>query len=163
LDSMSGKRSLKSVDGSGKDFVAGEAKHNELLNWEVITDRNVLENRVICLLYSSGTTGVPKGRSFLFGSSQSSMAYMECTTKQTTIRRQPHQLEYRLRRTDPGVYATRMDGRPAKERRQFPVWLPNHCSPPCRSYRRLPRLLRQPSNRWRPRLLDAEIRLRQVP
>lgn len=61
LDTMGGKRSLKSVDGSGKDFIAGEGKPGERLEWEVVTDREVLEKRVICLLYSSGTTGVPKG------------------------------------------------------------------------------------------------------
>lgn len=31
------------------------------LNWTRITDRSTLESTVICLLYSSGTTGVPKG------------------------------------------------------------------------------------------------------
>lgn len=61
LDSIGGKRSMKSVDASGKDFIAGEGKPEERLEWEVITDREVLENRVICLLYSSGTTGIPKG------------------------------------------------------------------------------------------------------
>lgn len=95
LDSMGGKRSLKSVDGWGKDFVAGEEKHNELLNWEVVTDRNVLENRVICLLYSSGTTGVPKGMS-CYISSRVLMTYMESKTKQKANRCQSHPLEHRL-------------------------------------------------------------------
>lgn len=31
------------------------------LRWETITDPHTLENRVVALLYSSGTTGVPKG------------------------------------------------------------------------------------------------------
>lgn len=31
------------------------------LQWELITDRDVLRNTTICLLYSSGTTGLPKG------------------------------------------------------------------------------------------------------
>ncbi|KAF2811378.1 4-coumarate-CoA ligase [Mytilinidion resinicola] len=33
----------------------------ERLDWERITDEKVLAERVVCLLYSSGTTGVPKG------------------------------------------------------------------------------------------------------
>ncbi|KAE8419456.1 hypothetical protein BDV36DRAFT_294290 [Aspergillus pseudocaelatus] len=31
------------------------------LNWERVTDRTELETRLICLLFSSGTTGAPKG------------------------------------------------------------------------------------------------------
>jgi acyl-CoA synthetase (AMP-forming)/AMP-acid ligase II len=34
------------------------------LKWERITDMNELENSLICLLYSSGTTGPPKGARF---------------------------------------------------------------------------------------------------
>lgn len=33
------------------------------LDWKRITDREELENSLICLLYSSGTTGIPKGLS----------------------------------------------------------------------------------------------------
>jgi len=33
----------------------------EKLEWERITDQKTLEERVICLIYSSGTTGLPKG------------------------------------------------------------------------------------------------------
>lgn len=32
------------------------------MDWERIADRKELENSLACLLYSSGTTGVPKGR-----------------------------------------------------------------------------------------------------
>lgn len=33
----------------------------EKLNWKRVTDKEELENSLICLLYSSGTTGAPKG------------------------------------------------------------------------------------------------------
>lgn len=67
LDSMGGRRMLRSVGGGGeaRNFLEGEGSVQERLHWEVVTDREVLENRVICLLYSSGTTGVPKGMSLL--------------------------------------------------------------------------------------------------
>ena len=41
----------RSVLGSG----------SECLDWERITDKQILADRPICLLYSSGTTGLPKG------------------------------------------------------------------------------------------------------
>lgn len=34
---------------------------NGKLDWERITDQEELDNSLVCLLYSSGTTGVPKG------------------------------------------------------------------------------------------------------
>jgi 4-coumarate--CoA ligase len=49
------ERSLKDVK-DGKSCIS----HHEL-DWTRITDKVELENSVICLLYSSGTTGVPKG------------------------------------------------------------------------------------------------------
>jgi 4-coumarate--CoA ligase len=61
LDSMGGERSLVAVSG-GRNFIEESAAHPyETMDWEVITDKQKLENSVICLLYSSGTTGVPKG------------------------------------------------------------------------------------------------------
>ena len=36
-------------------------KNKKELNWERVTDRTELETRLICLLFSSGTTGPPKG------------------------------------------------------------------------------------------------------
>ena len=47
--------SLTSLEGSRSCISPQE------LDWEHITDPKVLEDRTICLLYSSGTTGVPKG------------------------------------------------------------------------------------------------------
>ncbi|EXJ90666.1 hypothetical protein A1O1_03770 [Capronia coronata CBS 617.96] len=61
LDSMGGNRSIQDVLGKGQNLIEGDGKLNERLDWEVITDKEVLSNRVICLLYSSGTTGAPKG------------------------------------------------------------------------------------------------------
>lgn len=36
---------------------------NGSMEWQRITDQKELENSLVCLLYSSGTTGVPKGKS----------------------------------------------------------------------------------------------------
>ncbi|KAK4938749.1 hypothetical protein LTR10_020852 [Elasticomyces elasticus] len=51
---MSG--SLDIVDVNGKSIIGD--RH---LQWQRITDKSVLENTAACLVYSSGTTGVPKG------------------------------------------------------------------------------------------------------
>lgn len=51
------ERSLK-VAQSGEQVIG---KVGEELEWERITDQRELDERVICLLYSSGTTGIPKG------------------------------------------------------------------------------------------------------
>lgn len=56
LDSSSQWR-LRMLAGSPVQNIVGETK----LDWERITSKKELENRVICLLYSSGTTGPPKG------------------------------------------------------------------------------------------------------
>ena len=61
LESMSHQRCLQAVTG-GRNYIAvGDHKKHESLDWETITDPKELHDRVICLLYSSGTTGVPKG------------------------------------------------------------------------------------------------------
>ena len=61
LDTMGGARSLQSVPGGRNYIEEGDARPHESLDWEVITDKKQLEDSVICLLYSSGTTGAPKG------------------------------------------------------------------------------------------------------
>lgn len=38
-----------------------ESDHGEMMEWQRITNQQVLEDITICLLYSSGTTGLPKG------------------------------------------------------------------------------------------------------
>lgn len=50
------KWSMRAIEGPGT-CLPSKGK----LEWEVITDHKKLENSLICLLYSSGTTGVPKG------------------------------------------------------------------------------------------------------
>lgn len=51
------ERKLESVTGEWKCTLGPE------LDWEVITDAEKLTNSLLCLLYSSGTTGLPKGQS----------------------------------------------------------------------------------------------------
>jgi 4-coumarate--CoA ligase len=58
MTSGEGKQELKLVDG-------GSLISSDKLDIERITDRKVLEKRVILLGFSSGTTGVPKGHSHL--------------------------------------------------------------------------------------------------
>lgn len=55
IESDYGKWSLKSVDGKVDCWT------DKSLTWQRITDPVELENSIINLLYSSGTTGVPKG------------------------------------------------------------------------------------------------------
>lgn len=52
--------SIKSVHG-GKPVLPSKGK----LEWERITNPKALEDSLICLLYSSGTTGIPKGKETL--------------------------------------------------------------------------------------------------
>lgn len=56
MNSRKGEWGFRSVEG-GQSCLGGKG----MLDWERITDRQKLENSLICLLYSSGTTGVPKG------------------------------------------------------------------------------------------------------
>lgn len=56
LDSDYGNWSLKSVDGTVDCWT------NKRHEWQRITDPQELEYSIINLLYSSGTTGVPKGK-----------------------------------------------------------------------------------------------------
>ncbi|KAL4972718.1 hypothetical protein BDW66DRAFT_162680 [Aspergillus desertorum] len=59
LRSAGHERVLQNV-ATGQNYL-GDLKPSELLDWERITDPKKLEDSLICLLYSSGTTGVPKG------------------------------------------------------------------------------------------------------
>lgn len=59
LESMGGPRYLKSV-ASERNLIEGSSGPE--LDWERVSDKNTLENRIICMLYSSGTTGAPKGK-----------------------------------------------------------------------------------------------------
>ena len=58
LDWKTPKRwTLRTVTGA--DVL--EQCSGQMMDWERITDQKQLENTTICLLYSSGTTGLPKG------------------------------------------------------------------------------------------------------
>ncbi|KAL5360469.1 hypothetical protein BJX96DRAFT_184557 [Aspergillus floccosus] len=59
LRSMGHERVLENYS-TGQNYLAG-LKETDVLDWERITDPEALKNSLICLLYSSGTTGVPKG------------------------------------------------------------------------------------------------------
>ncbi|KAL2852539.1 hypothetical protein BJY01DRAFT_232577 [Aspergillus pseudoustus] len=57
LESMGHKRLLCDTVNPGRNYLQATAE----LQWDRITDIERLENTTICLLYSSGTTGPPKG------------------------------------------------------------------------------------------------------
>ncbi|RJE20465.1 4-coumarate-coA ligase [Aspergillus sclerotialis] len=59
LRSKAHERALINV-ATGKNYLAGLGS-SEVLDWEQITDPKELKDSLICLLYSSGTTGPPKG------------------------------------------------------------------------------------------------------
>ncbi|KAL4875507.1 hypothetical protein BJY04DRAFT_201889 [Aspergillus karnatakaensis] len=59
LRSVGHERVLQNA-AKGQNYLDG-VKPSEALDWESITDPKRLEDSLICLLYSSGTTGVPKG------------------------------------------------------------------------------------------------------
>lgn len=60
LDSKTPKHwTLRSLDRS--DILQNRSSHNQSLAWQRITEQKQLEDITICLLYSSGTTGLPKG------------------------------------------------------------------------------------------------------
>ncbi|KAE9369588.1 acetyl-CoA synthetase-like protein [Stipitochalara longipes BDJ] len=56
ISSGKGKWGFRSVEGD-QNCLGGKGA----LEWERITDRKKLANSLACLLYSSGTTGIPKG------------------------------------------------------------------------------------------------------
>ena len=57
---MNFARQLYPVD-TPHNFLSSSPQPHESLDWPRITDPKTLDESVICLLYSSGTTGIPKG------------------------------------------------------------------------------------------------------
>lgn len=64
IGSEKGNWRMDSVEGGGRALPS-----NGKIEWERITDGQKLEESLICLLYSSGTTGIPKGKCWNFCSS----------------------------------------------------------------------------------------------
>ncbi|KAJ6499277.1 hypothetical protein C8R45DRAFT_110239 [Mycena sanguinolenta] len=64
---------LRMLTGTSPQSIIGESE----LDWERITNKEELENSLICLLYSSGTTGPPKGVK-LSHTNMVSAAYLAC-------------------------------------------------------------------------------------
>jgi len=56
LGGQKGNWTMESVKGGARALPS-----NGKIEWERITDGRKLEESLICLLYSSGTTGIPKG------------------------------------------------------------------------------------------------------
>ncbi|PIG83382.1 AMP dependent ligase/synthetase [Aspergillus arachidicola] len=57
LESSTHKHLLRDTVDPERNYL----QNTKELDWERVTDRNELETRLICLLFSSGTTGPPKG------------------------------------------------------------------------------------------------------
>jgi 4-coumarate--CoA ligase len=49
-----------------RDLRGNDVLGEEMLEWKRITNQEELEKSTVCLIYSSGTTGLPKGRVILF-------------------------------------------------------------------------------------------------
>jgi acyl-coenzyme A synthetase/AMP-(fatty) acid ligase len=60
LQSMGHRRELRCA-ASSRNYLEGPLSSSKSLSWERIEDPEILGKRTICLLYSSGTTGLPKG------------------------------------------------------------------------------------------------------
>jgi 4-coumarate--CoA ligase len=67
--------SMRSVVEGGEMALPSNGK----MDWERITDPKTLEESLICLLYSSGTTGIPKGRSILLLRAMDSLTNSRCS------------------------------------------------------------------------------------
>jgi acyl-coenzyme A synthetase/AMP-(fatty) acid ligase len=57
---MGRKRVLRNA-ATGENYLSS-LKETGVLDWERITDPMALKDSLVCLLYSSGTTGVPKDK-----------------------------------------------------------------------------------------------------
>ena len=164
-------RSLRSIDG----LVNCISDHE--LDWTRVTDPQELENSVICLLYSSGTTGVPKGV-LLSHTNVVSEALVpqfqirEYLERQKKLDPNTQQFEYRTLAHLPGTYLSQHAMMFRPDQSLSFLWLPSLASSDISvtrgadsfscSHCWLSRLLRQSSSCGWPRILDEEIRLRQV-
>lgn len=122
---------------SGNDVLG-----NEMMDWKRLSKEEA-ENIPACLIYSSGTTGLPKGK---FGCKN---FYVEDTD---STRRSLVTHEHGSR----SAYLMRHDQK-ANELR-----IPHHCSSPSRAYCRHARVLRKPNVHGWADILDAQIRFRRI-
>ncbi|KAK3116866.1 hypothetical protein LTR53_002306 [Teratosphaeriaceae sp. CCFEE 6253] len=62
LNSHNGSRDLVNVmSDESRNLIQDDNESDQMLHWETVTDHETLTERPICLVYSSGTTGTPKG------------------------------------------------------------------------------------------------------
>lgn len=85
------------VYGGTRDFELREAVSgakvpisNQELDWRHITDRKELENSVICVLFSSGTTGLPKAMPLSHWNSVASCTLVVSPTKKFNATKPGH-------------------------------------------------------------------------
>lgn len=124
------------------------------LPWRKVTDEDELKKSLIVLLYSSGTTGVPKGRQF-----PNSHAAVQLTSPRChAIPLQPSSPTLHPLCSSPLV--RRLSHR---TRRARPLTLQNPRPPPHRTHCRRIRVPHLSNVLWRLGILDAQVQLDTIP
>jgi acyl-CoA synthetase (AMP-forming)/AMP-acid ligase II len=143
------------VDGEGEEGELRGQTIEERLPWERITDMKELENSLIALLYSSGTTGEPKGTSlhiwaFILSSNNTPSRRYAITPQLRSSTDSPIQPNTRIPN---GTNDRGCKIRTSAEPR----------SPSSRSYSRRRRLPNRTSRQWLHSVLDEEVQLARFP
>ena len=144
--SSSPKWEIRSLEGQN-NCLPSEGK----LDWERITDRKELEDSLICLLYSSGTTGAPKGHA--------SCDRILTSSADTDNRSRTFTFKHRVRVLHPSHSHSRTT--PISGRQTYGI--PHPRSSACGPHSWSTRLLHQPLLHGRARVLDAKVRLPPLP
>jgi len=79
--------SIRAVEANGLGLNLIDEKQK--LPWKKITNSKELENSLVTLIYSSGTTGLPKGMSPVSLTSLERMRILKCTARCQTFPPQP--------------------------------------------------------------------------